>query len=143
MEFKINFYILPEKNGNNLSKSDVNLVACQLCEKAYKQNFSVFIFTNDENQTKTINELLWKFKQSSFIPHSINVDSDEPVIVSNSDPEKEYSVIINLSNKLIEKKGISKGRVLEIIGFENKNMGREKYKNYHKAGANLEIHQIE
>jgi len=58
-----------------------NRYVCDITEKLFDNNISVSIFANDPKSIAQLNDLLWTWKQDSFIPHSV-ASADNP----NSDP---------------------------------------------------------
>ncbi len=62
---RIDFYILPDRSPNGRS-----LFACRLAEKAYKSGHRVYIHTNSAEHAQSLDELLWTFRQGSFVPHA-------------------------------------------------------------------------
>ncbi len=64
MNTSVDFYIL-ESGVDRLT------FACQLIEKAYKKKHRIFIQCDDEKTTHRMDNQLWLFKTSSFVPHNI------------------------------------------------------------------------
>lgn len=63
-----------------------NKYICEIVEKIYNNNISLNIYAEGKNASQ-LDNLLWTWKQESFIPHKINENnptSDEKVIISNS-----------------------------------------------------------
>lgn len=63
---RIDFYLIPETDVSGLLR-----FTCRLLEKAFEQKHSVFILTEDTAQASQLNDLLWTFKDTSFIPHQL------------------------------------------------------------------------
>jgi DNA polymerase-3 subunit chi len=57
-------------------------VVCDVVENEFEQNNKVVINVSDENEGKTLDNMLWSWKQSSFIPHNFTNTLAE----SNQDP---------------------------------------------------------
>jgi len=76
--------------------------ACRLCAKAAQQNMTVLIYALDTTVLEQLDQLLWSFSPTSFIPHcDIRADSDlvsaTPVILSNRiPPGRQFDVLLNL-----------------------------------------------
>ena len=96
---KIDFYVLPEDGS-----MPVEVAIGRLAEKACARGHHVFSQTGDEQETQRLDEALWHFRPSSFVPHARTADASvERVIVGHEDPPLEYSdVLINLSNGVPE-----------------------------------------
>ena len=143
---KVDFYILEGDSGNR------EQTACRIAEKAYRLGHGVYIHTADQGQTKRLDELLWTFKQNSFVPHGIEGESPAPdaaVLISHKPELADSSqahvrqVLINLAQD-IPFFFSSFERVAEVIGqdSENKASGRQRYKFYRDRGYNLDSHTL-
>ncbi|MEH6357410.1 MAG: DNA polymerase III subunit chi [Pseudomonadales bacterium] len=99
---RIDFYILPD------SEQQARLLfICRLVEKAYKQNHRLYIHTDSETTSKTIDDLLWSFRPESFIPHHLLEDTTAPapIAIGHGDNSgigcgDHHDVLINLSNDI-------------------------------------------
>jgi DNA polymerase-3 subunit chi len=143
---RIDFYILEADNGNR------EQFACRIAEKAYRLGHGVYIHTADAQQAGRLDDLLWTFKQNSFIPHGIDGESPDPeaAVLIGHNGETETSshaegreVLINLDQE-IPLFFSSFKRVAEVIDqqVDNKNKGRKRYKFYRDRGYSLETHTI-
>ena len=65
-ELRVDFYILEEASG----KARLSL-ACKLAEKAYLAAQSVLIWHTDLDEIRTLDEMLWTFRDGSFVPHDV------------------------------------------------------------------------
>lgn len=54
------------------------LVACRLLEKAYAKGHKVYVLCNNKQDAELLDELLWTFKEDSFIPHNLQGEGPEP-----------------------------------------------------------------
>jgi len=139
---KVDFYINEKKENNGRF-----LLACRLVEKVYRLGHRVYIHTDSPEQSQAIDDLLWKFKQNSFIPH-VTVDADNNgetsiLIGHNAENELEDDVLINLSRNV---PGFFSRfhRVVEVIDQDEHERiaGRERFKFYRERGYPLESHTI-
>lgn len=140
---KVDFYITENKKP----VARFNL-ACRLAEKIQKLGHRIYIHTDDETQSQAIDELLWTFKQNTFIPHCIvttgDIQEDNSILIGHDlDNDKEDDVLINLSQEVPS--FFSRfHRVVELIDPDEKQrkMGRERFKFYKERGYPLESHPI-
>jgi len=143
---KIDFYIL---EGNSGSREQT---VCRIAEKAYRLGHGVYIHTDDQGQASRLDELLWTFKQNSFVPHGIegeSPDPDAPVLIghkaalADSTQARNRQVLINLARD-IPLFFSSFERVAEVIGQnpEHKASGRQRYKFYRDRGYSLDSHTL-
>lgn len=140
---KVDFYITENKQP----AARFNL-ACRLAEKIQQMGHRIYIHTEDEKQSQEIDDMLWTFKQNSFIPHCImttDCEHDDNTILIGHDlnHEKEDDVLINLSQEVPS--FFSRfHRVVELIDPDEKQrqMGRERFKFYKERGYPLDSHSI-
>ena len=98
---QIDFYIIAEDSGNSRL-----LLACRLIEKAYNLNHKIYIHASNSGHCEQMDDLLWTFKQNSFIPHAY-VDGNEvdtPVLLGWQSEAvanlSQHDVLINLSESV-------------------------------------------
>ena len=95
---RVDFYILPDRAANSRP-----LLACRLAEKAYRLGHRVYIHVESAQQAQYLDDLLWSFRQGSFIPHGITPPQpgdDTPVLIGWQDaPAGATEVLINLSHE--------------------------------------------
>jgi len=137
---KIDFYIVKD------SAADAWLrYACRLVEKAYDMGLRVHIHTADESMTKKMDELLWVFKDSSFIPHQPITSEQEPcaVTLNHSELPNHREVLVNLTPS-IPQHYTEFERVAEIVGGDQTliKAGRERFRMYKEKGEEPKHHEI-
>jgi DNA polymerase III subunit chi len=125
---QVNFYTLSNKN------SEARLqFACRLIEKAYSLGHKVYVHAESAEQARTLDELLWQFSPSSFVPHGLAAteSSDtEAVIIGDSLPDASHKdVLINLGQEACEAHG-QFTRINEIITGDEDSLqqGRRRYR---------------
>ncbi|HCU04856.1 MAG TPA: DNA polymerase III subunit chi [Coxiellaceae bacterium] len=69
---RVDFYLTSETN-----KQDILRFACRVLEKAYEQNCHVYVLAENMAQANQLNDLLWTFRDISFIPHQLVDTSSE------------------------------------------------------------------
>jgi len=139
---QVDFYIL--QTPNPLEKERL---ACKLAEKAWQQNYRVFIYAESSTHAQQLDNLLWTFRQDSFVPHEILVDSVQPTmpiyIGYGSRIATEMTALINLTDTVPDF-FFQYQRIAEIV--ENtetaKSSGRERYRFYRDKGLELKKHEI-
>ncbi|MDD5410008.1 MAG: DNA polymerase III subunit chi [Methylobacter sp.] len=140
---KVSFYILPSE-----SQEERYLFACKLIEKAYRSGHFCYVLTDDEEQSKIIDDLLWTFRAGSFIPHQIytgELPNFEKVILIGSlnAPENWQKTLINLSSHCPQYFEQAE-RILEILDDSEttKEAGRNRYRQYQQSGMTLVQHDM-
>ncbi|HIG79608.1 MAG TPA: DNA polymerase III subunit chi [Cycloclasticus sp.] len=138
---RIDFYVLPDASINQQQ-----LFACRLAQKASKQGHRVYIHTESEEQSKKLDELLWSFSATSFVPHTTDANecADNPVYINHSgDPLDIHDVLINLTQQTPDCFGRFK-RFAELLNQDEaiKQAGRERFKFYKSRGYPLHTHKL-
>ena len=141
MNKKIDFYIL----NNDIDRLQF---ACQLIEKAYNQKNRLFIQCEDEKSTHALDNQLWLFKTSSFVPHNIQGEGPTPpppVQIGHSDNAKGFNdILINLSLEVPPFHRQFK-RIIEIVDNNEtvKEALRKHYRFYQSQSYPITTHKIE
>ncbi len=139
---KIDFYLI-----QTTSEQERLNFACRLIEKIYKQQRRIYIHTENQTAAHHLDELLWTYRNDSFLPHHLIGEGPDPVppiqIGYNTLHPKQHDILMNLSSSVPEfYKQFS--RVLELI-TENPDitsLGRERYRLYRSQGCNITTHKL-
>lgn len=140
---KIDFYVLKDE-----SPTARFVFACRLVEKAYKNNHRIYIHTGTEKAAHAIDELLWTYREDSFLPHNIygeGPNTPPPIQIGfDVTPEKHRDILINLSHT-VPVFYSQFNRVLEIIPIDNEEQekARERFRFYRTQGCHLTTHKLE
>jgi len=142
---QVDFYILPE-NGNQ------KYFACALIQKAWKQGNNIFVNTRSESEAAAFDDLLWTFKDISFLPHCLaanNNTENSPIVIghdnqANGQIPDHTTIMLNLTDQMPRDTNKLK-RILEIVaGSENeRQQARKRYAEYRDQGHELNNHKIE
>ncbi len=139
---RVDFYVLPSDTPRNRA-----VLACRLAEKAYSQGNKVYIHTGSEQLSQELDELLWTFRQGSFVPHALLGDDDEsetPVIVGHAEPgNHHHEVLINFAQEVPAFFGRFE-RVAELVDQQPEylKLARERYTFYRERGYELQSHKL-
>jgi DNA polymerase-3 subunit chi len=121
--------------------------ACKLTEKVYRLGQQIYIHVEDQHQAQVMDDLLWTFRQGSFVPHGL-VGTEEaiesPVLIGHEDkPGIEMNLLINLCSEVPQFFSHFQ-RVAEIIDQDEikRRIGREHYRYYRDQGCLLKAHDI-
>ena len=122
--------------------------ACRLAEKAYRHKNSVHIEVADSASAQVMDELLWTFRDGSFVPHDVTGSADSevtaPVTVGVHPPEqRQPDLVINLTDGIPEGSD-SFARIAEIVTSDedSKARSRQHFATYRQNGHTLETHKI-
>lgn len=140
----VDFYLL-----NTLIQEDLYRFTCRLIDKAYLTQKKIFIRVGSHEEGQRIDELLWTFRDISFIPHSylgVNpvIDAQLSVAIAIDKPgEFDADILFNFSHK-VPTYFPEFSRIIEVVSEEkkNKNQSRQKYKFYKTQNCQLTTHTI-
>ncbi len=139
---RVDFYILPDNSSRGLE-----LFACRLAEKAFSQGLKIYINTQSDQQTQSLNSLLWTFKQESFLPHEIAVkdsNTEAPIMLGHDlEPEQSFGLLINLDNK-VPLYFSQFERLAELVNQDPqvKKDGRERFRFYKEREYQINSHDM-
>ena len=113
---------------------------CRLIRKARAAGCRIIVFDNDRTQLDLLNEALWTFSESDFLPHVLFNDplmKQTPIILTEDDLANfpHHELLINLTQRV--PRDFSRfERVIEIISSETQDTlaGRERYRHYQQQG---------
>lgn len=140
---RIDFYVLPDQSADGRT-----LLACRLSEKAYQLGHRVYIHTASAEQARMLDDLLWTFRQGSFVPHALYptaADDASPVLIGTGEdmPAEAPQVLINLG--AAPPLGFERfARVIEIVDQhpETLAVARERFRYYRERGYPPTSHKL-
>lgn len=139
---RIDFYLSSETSPDAGQR-----LACRLVEKAYKMGHKVYIHTESEDQAQQMDDLLWTFRDGSFVPHGRHpkqTGNHSPVLIGHdSDPQGDTDVLINLTREVPPFFSRFE-RVAEVVDSApvNRTQARERYRFYRDRGYELQTHEL-
>jgi DNA polymerase-3 subunit chi len=140
---RIDFYVLSQ-SGEQARQ----LFACRLAEKAYKLEHTVHIHTADDAAAGRIDDLLWTFRDGSFVPHDLvraGADSGRAPVTVSCDPRYGGSrdLLINLDDDIPACAGAFP-RIAELVTSDedSKQKSRRRFVAYRDEGHELETHNV-
>ncbi|RMX03843.1 DNA polymerase III subunit chi [Legionella jordanis] len=139
---RIDFYLLKDSE-----EQSPWLLACRLLEKAYLRNHRVFVFCSNQEDAYRLDELLWTFKDNSFIPHNLQGEGPEPPppiqIGYQGEPRGFNDILLNLSHEIPTFYGRFR-RIMEIVSNNEaaKAVSRNHYREYRMKQCEIHTHEI-
>ena len=137
---EISFYV-----GKCDTLHDRLLLACRLTQKAYAKGWHVHIHTDSHATSQRLDELLWTWHPSSFLPHALaeNPGEERIIIGHNYEPTDNCDYLINLSNAKPEffSRFVRMGEVID----QSQDLltdGRKRYAYYRERGYTLKYYQL-
>jgi len=140
---RVDFYLL----SNNQPQAGW-LIACRLLEKACQRNHRVFVYCENQDDAMLLDELLWTYKDDSFIPHNLQGEGPEPPpavqIGYDGEPRGFNDILINMATT-IPPFHTRFRRIMEIV-LDNdvgKEISRQHYREYRAKRFDLHTHPID
>jgi DNA polymerase-3 subunit chi len=137
---QVDFYVL-----DKFDEHSRYTFACKLAEKAWRLENTIHIHTMSQADAERLDELLWTFRDGSFVPHEL-VSSGNPAPVSigyDSNTIASRDLLINLCDE-IPAFADTFPRIAELVTSEEncRQKSRERYAIYRDQGHTLEMHKI-
>jgi DNA polymerase-3 subunit chi len=139
---RVDFYILAG-NGTNVR----TLFACRLVEKALAGGHQIYINTESTEQLRHLDDLLWSFRDGSFLPHAIydqSMPDKSPVLLGHATtPQDCNDVLVNLSLEVPP--FFSRfNRMAELVDGDDthRTAARERFRYYKDRGYTLKTHSL-
>ena len=140
---RVDFYILAQSDERAR-----HVLACKLAEKAWRLDNTVYIHTRDRSDAESLDELLWTFRDGSFVPHGLTGNQDgteaSPIVIGcGTDGVESRDLLINLSDEV---PSFVEGfpRVAELVTSDtnSRQMSRKRYATYRDNGHELNTHNL-
>ena len=140
---RVDFYIL-----NQAGQHSRQTFACRLAEKAYRLDKTVHIHTRNRADAERLDELLWTFRDGSFVPHECLPDAggviESPITIGcDGDTVQPRDLLINLCDDI---PGCAEAfpRVAELVTSDDdcKQLSRRRFAAYREQGHTLETHNL-
>ncbi len=143
---QVDFYIVRAAAAHERLRT-----ACRLAEKAWRKGHRVFIHTDSNETARSLDDMLWSYRQDSFVPHALygdclkaNAESLEPVLVGDGTTQPaDIDVLINLT-ETVPSFADSSTRIAEIVGAGKaaRHAGRIRYRDYRDRGIPIQQHNL-
>ena len=141
---QVDFYILQDQSERSIWQ-----FCCRLTEKAWRLGNKVQVRTNNEEETRQLDDLMWTYSDESFLPHARQdektdaADIPAPIILGHEANNTPCDLLINLASSSPEQLE-QYPRIAEILNENEtiKQLGRERYSKYKQNGCAVQHHQI-
>ncbi len=142
---RIDFYILTDDSPNARTQ-----LSCRLAEKAWKAGHSVYLHAGTREQVAELDDLLWTFRDGSFVPHarvdvrSNNGEAAAPILIgSGIEPPPGTDMLINLDRE-VPGFYAQFARIAEIVEPqpEDRAAGRARFRFYRDQGLEPHTHNL-
>ena len=137
---QVDFYVL-----DRVDEHSRNTLACKLAEKAWRMENTIHIHTMTQAAAERLDELLWTFRDGSFVPHElVGGESCAPVTIGFGDAQvAPRDLLITLCDE-IPPFAQDFPRVAELVTSEEscRMKSRQRYAIYRDQGHKLETYKI-
>jgi DNA polymerase-3 subunit chi len=139
-----NFYML-----KNARLDGRFLFACALIEKLYARGHQVYIHCQHAEEAARFNELLWTYKDTSFIPHGLSGEhslEDCPIQIGFREPSEPFNDVLIFLSAIPDVPNFytNFSRIVEIVDSEStiKEVLRKHYQYYRSQGLDVKTHEV-
>jgi DNA polymerase-3 subunit chi len=140
---RVDFYLLAAAG-----ESSRRLFACRLAEKAYRLRHTVHIQAVDRQHAQQLDELLWTFRDGSFVPHEVIGPQTDPgtapvTIGVGTDEVRPGDLLINLTDEVPQCLDAFP-RIAEIVTSDEdcRQKSRKRFADYRQQGHALQTHEL-
>lgn len=139
---RVDFYVLAAAD-----EASRRQFACRLAEKAYRLEHSVRILAADRSTAEQLDDLLWTWRDGSFVPHEVltrGAEPQAPVTIGCDDADAVGSdLLINLSDAAPAAPDNFQ-RIAEIVTADEgqRRLGRQRFTQYREQGHTLQTHKL-
>jgi len=140
---RVDFYVLDQ-----VDERARQVLACKLAEKAWRLDNSVYIHARDRTDAERLDELLWTFRDGSFVPHAIvgaDPETDDSPVMIGCGPDglEGRDLLINLCDEI---PACAEGfpRIAELVTSEEncRQLSRRRFVEYRDRGHEINTHNI-
>lgn len=135
---KVDFYILEG------TKQRALLFVCELAQKYYQEKKLIYIHTDSRHTAELLDNLLWTYRDDSFLPHGIDEEKMSfPIQIGFHDiATHHHDLLINLHPD-IPNQFQQFNHIIEIVFSDPlvQQLARNRYKQYRDKGIELTTHK--
>lgn len=139
------FYLLPSTVNH---EEQPQLLACQLAQLLYRSGQWIYIHCDDQSQAYQVDELLWQFEPSAFVPHNLKGEGPAkgaPVEIGfdRVGPNVRRPILINLANDIPPFAG-NFSQIIDFVAGDDarKAIARNRYRQYRDQGFALNTQDL-
>lgn len=141
---QVDFYLIAEDDDLGRYR-----FACLLLDKAYQKQHHALAYCPTVDKAHFLDELLWTFRDESFIPHSLcgeGLTPPPPIqigVVNNPLPSSQRDILLNLTEAPLDFDGKFR-RIMEIVPNEAqaRAKARDNFRYYRSKQYQLQTHDL-
>lgn len=133
---RVDFYLC--QDGDMSRAMDIS---CRLCEKAFRSGLGIHVQCADESQARVMDELLWSYSSTSFLPHAPQEGTG--LIEISATAQRQCELLVNLAGAWLPHAEAYQ-RVAEVVTSDTAAVddARQRYRQYRKLGFELNNHKV-
>ena len=133
---KVSFYLFEKSQERQAD------IACRLCRKILRHPAKIWLYSSNLELQKQLDELLWSFDSTSFIPHGIQ-QTDAAVCISENKPVDTNWIIFNFDEDAFDPPS-EETQIIEIVENNEsaKIIGRKKFLSYRQFGIEPQTYKL-
>ena len=142
MPGQVDFYVRPDASPDVLER-----FACRLIETVWQRGHGVLVLAASDTAARRLDDLLWTFRDESFVPHRrLGADGapvDAPVAVGTPGTwSGDVDVLLNLT-PAVPAEAARAARIAEIVPAEGagRDAGRQRFREYRDRGFEIRTHR--
>jgi len=138
---RVDFYVLPEN-------TNTDRFACIMIGKAWSKGNQIYVHTTSMAEAAQIDDLLWIFRDISFIPHAVMEEDgqvESPIVIGCQDTSPEgKQVMVNLTSA-VPSFAMAFTRIIEFVAGDQarRQQARMRYRHYRDLGCDIHNHSID
>ena len=140
---RVDFYVLAQ-----VDERARHMLACKLAEKAWRLENTVYIHAKNRGDAERLDQLLWTFRDGSFVPHGLAGRDDgteaSPIMIGCDEQSIDNrDLLINLCDEIPPFIG-GFPRVAELVTSDEtcRQASRKRYAAYRDQGHELNTHNL-
>ena len=120
--------------------------ACRVVDKAWQRGLKVWVWAEDSDDLQSMDDLLWTFRQGSFVPHErlAGQEPRAPVCIGTPEEARESGqLLINLTGE-VPAFAEQFTRIAEIVDTDegSRTASRKRFRRYREMGIEPVTHNI-
>lgn len=121
------------------------LLVCKLAQRAFGDQLACLILARSQDQAEALDDLLWSFDETAFIPHQIAGDEEDaitPVLIVPPDvAAADRALVINLREEPVSGRC---DRILEVVAADpaDRAGSRARWSEYRRLGYEVVKHDM-
>lgn len=146
MSPRIDFYVIDQHDDRAREH-----LSCRLAEKAWSSGHHVFVLADSPVAAERLDELLWTFRDESFLPHALTLPGqplpdprEAPIVVGAGEiATSARDVLINLTDD-VPLAYAQFARIAEIVDASDssRSAGRQRFRYYRDHECDVHTHNI-